>query len=466
MRGGSLRAVYGKRNWKGFREVDRVEITELATRGAQECGRLYREFLRKNGLRAPWTVVALPRSQVLLRLVRFPKAMEQDLGRAVEYQLEALHPFEEGTVVLDHAIWKARQPSKADRTGANGAGEAKDVRALVAIARKEYIAGLAEWFREAGIPVSQFAPTTTLLVSYFAEDIAARLGGGEPYFLAHGAEEGIELIGCAGEMEFVSRVIPSFEEAETGGSEDFARLQREVELACAEIRIAPGVQRALHWCGGQAAPSPVSGGENAAVQIVPASEEPSVRERIAGVAAAHAAVNRNGFVSLNLLPEASRSYESPLAAAPTYALAGVVVLLGLALWLRGPVQDWAYGRYLQQERQGLQPAIQELETLQQSNQETMAQLATLSGIRRSGAFPLDLLDELTRALPSDAWLQQLQYEGSAVSLSGTAQSASAVLQAVTASSYLEAAQFTAALTRTPEGKEVFRIGARLRAANP
>ena len=184
------------------------------------------------------------------------------------------------------------------------------------------------------------------------------------------------------------------------------------------------------------------------------------------MAAAYAAVHREGLMSLNLLPEASRSYESPLAAVPTYALAGLVVLLAMGMGLRGSVQDWTYGRYLEQERQALLPEIQELEKLQAENQETMAHLATLSSLRRSGAFPLDLLEELTRTLPADAWLQQMQYDGSTVTLSGTAPSASAVLQAVSGSNYMEAAQFTAALNRTPEGKEIFRIGARLRAPNP
>jgi Tfp pilus assembly protein PilN len=205
---------------------------------------------------------------------------------------------------------------------------------------------------------------------------------------------------------------------------------------------------------------------NLPFQILPAAQAASAGEGIVGLAAAYAAVHRNTPLSLNLLPEASRSYESPLATVPTQVLAGLVVLLALVMGLRGTVQDWSYSRYLERERLALLPEIQELEKLQQTNQETMAHLATLSGMRRSGALPLDLLDELTRTLPADAWLQQLQYEGSTVSLSGTAQSASAVLQAVSASSYLEAAQFTAALNRTPEGKEVFRIGARLRAPNP
>ena len=464
---GSFHAVYCKRFWKGFREVDRLQIPDYGARGAAECGTIYREFLRQHGLRTPWTVVALPRTQVLLRMVQFPMAMQKDLARAVEYQLDTLHPFEAGSVAWDHAIWRRAEPSRLIRTVANGgAAEAGELQTLVTIARKEYIEGLAAWFGEAGIPVSQFCPTTTLLLGYLSAAITACINAGEPYFLAHATPDGIELIGRAGSKEFVSRFVPLAPETVSDGSEAVHLLGRELELARSEMRLAPADRPEVHWCGTRDLPASAAERDSLPFRILPASADTSVGERIAGLAAGYAAVHRDGALSLNLLPEARRSFESPLATVPTYALAALVVLLAIAMGLRGPIQDWTYSRYLEQERQALQPEIQELEKLQQSNQETMAHLATLHGIRQSGALPLDLLDELTRTLPADAWLQQLQYEGSAASLSGTAPSASAVLQAVSASSYLEAAQFTAALTRTAEGKEVFRIGARLRVPNP
>jgi Tfp pilus assembly protein PilN len=192
----------------------------------------------------------------------------------------------------------------------------------------------------------------------------------------------------------------------------------------------------------------------------------SVAENALGVAAAVAAAEHGTSLPMNLLPEERRSYQSPRAYLPTYALACAVLLLAIAMGLRGPVQDWVYGRYLERERQSLAPDIQQLEKLQGASRETMTHLAALGGFRQSGALPLDLLDELTRILPADAWLQQVQYEGNAVTLTGTAQSASAVLQALSASNYFDAPQFSASLTRTPEGKEVFRIGARLRVLNP
>jgi Tfp pilus assembly protein PilN len=78
------------------------------------------------------------------------------------------------------------------------------------------------------------------------------------------------------------------------------------------------------------------------------------------------------------------------------------------------------------------------------------------------SVPLAVLEELTRLMPPEAWLQQLQYDGASMTLTGNAPSASAVLQALSESRYLESPQFLSALSRTQEGNEGFRIGVRIR----
>jgi hypothetical protein len=101
--GETFRAIFVRRQWNRLRVVDRLEIPAYRKLEASECGRLYRAFLRKHGLKAPQTVVALPRSAALLRSLTLPQTVEKELARAVEYQVESLHPFEEGGVYWDFA---------------------------------------------------------------------------------------------------------------------------------------------------------------------------------------------------------------------------------------------------------------------------------------------------------------------------------------------------------------------------
>jgi Tfp pilus assembly protein PilN len=463
-RAGSLRASYCKRSWKGFYEIDRLEIAGYEEAGALECGRLYRAFLRKHGLKAPWTVVALPRAHVLLRALKFPTAIANDLAPAIELQLDSLHPFADGAVVWDEMLWNLSGSAQAKSANGAAGPDSREVRALVAIAPRQYVEGLTDWFRAAGIPVSQFTVSTALLLAYLRGEIAARAQARERYFLLHESEQGFDLIGCAPDGGIISREIALL--GARSEDEVLELLRTEIDRAGSELRLEPVDQPRIRHCGAGVLPASLWQSGGLPFEVVSIERTPAHPEDVLSVAAGYAATSQTSFPTLNLLPPALRSFEAPLVTMPTYALASVVVLLALATALQGNVQDWRYSRYLEREKQALQPRIQEIEKLKQTNQEAVAHLGELATYRRSGALPLDLLDELTRTLPPDAWLQQLQYDGSTVAISGTAMSASAVLQALTASKYLEGAQFSAALNRTAEGKEIFRIGARLRGANP
>ena len=103
-----------------------------------------------------------------------------------------------------------------------------------------------------------------------------------------------------------------------------------------------------------------------------------------------------------------------------------------------------------------------VEAAQQQSRRAYERLALLGGVRNNAALPLEILNELTRLLPEDVWVQQMQYDGETLSLTGYAKSASPLLQILADSGYFESPQFLSAIGRTPEGKDVFRIGVRIR----
>ncbi|MBI4464409.1 MAG: hypothetical protein HY647_06865, partial [Acidobacteria bacterium] len=114
-RGRDLHAVCVKRMGNRIRVLDRLEIPRYRELPPAECGKTYREFLRRNGLKVPWTVVALPRSAFLLRRLNLPGVVQKELRRAIEYQVEGLHPFESGSVCWDFAVWRERAGSPPGR---------------------------------------------------------------------------------------------------------------------------------------------------------------------------------------------------------------------------------------------------------------------------------------------------------------------------------------------------------------
>ena len=181
------------------------------------------------------------------------------------------------------------------------------------------------------------------------------------------------------------------------------------------------------------------------------------------LAAALAAASAKPLLPLNLLQPERRTYETPLVRLPTYALASLVALLALAVGMRGPLQDGLYGRRLERELEALQPRLQQLETTQAGAETARERLQLLAGVRQSATLPLEILNELTRVLPQDVWLQQLAYEGDTLTLNGVAPAASGLLQTLAASPYFENPQFRSSISRTPDGQETFAISVRLRA---
>ena len=459
---GSFQATCVKRQWNRIRVAGRLEIPQYKQLGPEDCGRLYREFLRKNGLELPWTVVALPRSAVLLRSLHLPRVVEKELRRAVEYQLDALHPFEEESVCWDYSAWKP--PETARRSGiTTGEGELGRLEVRLAIAEKKYVEEMASWFAEAGIAVSQFTVTTASLFAALWPRLGAASGKSRKFFVLNGAAGSFELLGYAPGMALVSREIV------LQGSEDpRITVARELEMARSELRLEPEERPPLILCG-KNLPLPAEDLSFRAVsieQLFPSLNAGAanfrLREHMAGFAAALTAADHRLPHSFNLLPEEKRAYRSPLVRLPTYALSGLVVLLAMALGIRGTIQDGLFNRHLEREIQALEPQLQEVETAQDRSRRTAERLDLLDGARRTAALPLEILSELTRLLPNDAWLQQMRYEGDSLALTGRAASASALLQILAGSEYFESPQFSSAITRTRDGMEIFRIGVRLR----
>ncbi len=458
-----MRAVYVRR----ARAADSLQIPAYRELGAAECGRRYQEFLRKHGLRAPQTVVSLPRAAVLLRRLEFPKTVEKELARAVEYQLDSLHPFEEGSVYWDCAVWKGHEASAWQKLTANPSeADGGRLETLLAIAQRKGVDETAAWFQEAGIPVSQFGVKAALCIEMFWPRLQAAFPQTPALLTLEAAADRAEIIGyspgCG--LFWLDRSA-----ADADSPAAFAQgVQGALEFARAELQIPPEQRAPLIVCGnGEAAATWLAGAE-LPFQVVPA-------EQLAGPTAegkgldpeqgwtALAAAHGGDVVPLNLLPAEKRTYEPPGTHLATYILAALVAALALALGARGPAQDWLYSQRLEREMQALRPQLQELQATQTSAEQAQQRLRVLSGARQSARVPLEILNELTRILPRDAWLQQFTYDGATVSVSGTAPAASGLLQTLAESPYFENPQFRTSITRSAEGQESFAITARLRA---
>ena len=79
---------------------------------------------------------------------------------------------------------------------------------------------------------------------------------------------------------------------------------------------------------------------------------------------------------------------------------------------------------------------------------------------------LDLWDEVTRLLPDDTWLRELDYGDGTLQLRGETSSAPRVVALLEASDMLEEVRFLAPVTQGRDGREEFFVAARVVAPRP
>lgn len=164
-----------------------------------------------------------------------------------------------------------------------------------------------------------------------------------------------------------------------------------------------------------------------------------------------------GRLGINLLPA-----RSPAAIARTThlntALGVLLVLLLLSLLL---VPLWKRHQSLaamEDELRLLVPQVQEVERVQSQVQAQIAWMQQIQQRKKQVPPVLDILLELTRLVPDEAWASQVEIRDGRVKLTGEAQAASSLMQTLTVSGYFFDPRFEAPLTQNPKSeRERFTI---------
>lgn len=199
------------------------------------------------------------------------------------------------------------------------------------------------------------------------------------------------------------------------------------------------------------------------LRIVPNEDLEPLLDRVRAFGAAVHAVDTlaaddpprpEGF---NLLPE-SRRPRYVHARARFNALLGVGLVVVLALVMAQTVilrERTVSG--LRTEADVLRTEARRVMQLQQAFEETLLAANFLSEKRASQPAVIELMDELTRILPDDIWLQQFQLQGSDLRIQGQADGSQRVIGLLAESELFESPEITGAISIDPRsGQERFR----------
>ena len=159
----------------------------------------------------------------------------------------------------------------------------------------------------------------------------------------------------------------------------------------------------------------------------------------------------------NLLPESRRPrYVHARARFNLLLGAGLVVVLALVMAQTVILRERTVSG-LRTEADVLRVEARRVMQLQQAFEETLLAANFLAEKRASQPAVIELLDELTRILPDDIWLQQFQLQGSDLRIQGQADGSQRVIGLLDESELFESPEITGAISIDPRsGQERFR----------
>lgn len=403
-----LRVVAARVRPSGVRVLGAAVIERFRDRPAAEWGAEYAAFLKKLGLSHIAATVLLPRRELVVRVLALPGVPSRELSAAIGFQIEALHPYPE-----EEAVWTWSRLAEGDSV-------------LIAITRRQTIAGYAGLFAEAGLKAASFTVSAAALYS------ALRLFGRPPAggFLAlYPTEEGVEAYGESPARALFSAEFP-------------AGWERAAAMAASELRLEGdnGVRRLEDL-------------------LPPAKTFPhgfDLSDFAPAYAAALHGACRHLAPGLNLLPPEHRAAASRLIYAPAVALLALLAAAGVALAAIQPIEDRRYLAGLRAEIARWEPEARKAGELDGQLEALRARIRALDDFRRRSKADLDLLAELTRRLEPPVWINQMEMTRDAVSLAGEAEQASTLLRLLDESPLLRNSEFTMPIARVGNG-EAFRI---------
>jgi general secretion pathway protein L len=195
----------------------------------------------------------------------------------------------------------------------------------------------------------------------------------------------------------------------------------------------------------------------------------ALRERLAAIGIRPHAIDCLGgedehprYEGFNMLPLAERPRHVYRRARINWLLTGGLVLvlavvMGVSLFLHRQTVERLEG-----EVETLRQEADQVLALQTELQDALAAANFLAERRRRQPVSVEVLDEITRILPNDFWLMQLQMRGNELNLQGLADQSQRLIELINDSALLDEAEFRGQVSVDPaSGRERFNARARI-----
>lgn len=388
--------------------------------------------------------ICVPQDQAIVQTVYLPQAAEANLQQVLEYEIERQLPFTRDEIFYDYLPMGKR----GDKIGLY----------LFAIPKK-HLAGVLDVLGSFGIVPSGVETTATALANYLLfckKDLAGCAA------IVGGHADDREIIGVrasaagwtqAPELLFSHRV-PDAEWSEGIGKELIAECLRQAP----KLYGWGEAERVFHSANGEKvecedlcilASEKLGGSADVSAATLPA------------IGAALRGVREARFETNFLRPAGEDRGARNSLSLMNSVMVGLLVLLLLGWGISYPIKDELRLKQLQQENQKTEPSVEALRREEAQLQAVRKEVQFLSDIHRRKGEVLRVLDELSKVVPTSAYLSNFRYRNGVLEVQGNAENASTLIPLLEKSPLFENVAFNAPSNRGRDNRETFSLKAEL-----
>jgi len=426
--GRDLRIAVVQSRFGRLRLLRSVEVPGFLDLAVEEQKATLERAVKEHRLTFGRVFLSLPHDRGMVRQMEFPVEVAEKLKAAVALQIESLCPWSADEIYWDFSVESRKKGAKLFRV-------------TIAIVPRAEIDPWMAFFKSIKLPLSG-----VLLSSVTHAHGVRTLWPNSDCTIVLDCEKGYvegSLI-HGGQLSSVTQ---------TGGEANIAA-KDAVERLAASGRVGAAEDVRFVSYGSEAAQ--LESVEPVILPIENASVGSTVR--FGAIASALIGIRRTAFAA-NLIPSALRYRRSQWQTVPTFVLLALTMLAGIAMLLREPYQMTVYASQIDSEIRRVAPVAREVSKQQTELNNLSDRYRALAGHLQNRDYNLEALQEITRVLPSGAWLVSYSYQDGNIQLSGYADSTSAIQKLLEDSPLFKDVQPTAAVTRDAKGKDKFSLKA-------
>ncbi len=393
------------------------------------------EFCKRHKVEDPQTQVCVPSALAIVRFLRFPRSVKENLNETLSYEIEKYIPYG-----VDEVYFAAQVVREYREEG--------DIEVLVAAVKKTELDPYFLLRNAVGSLASVEIGLTALALP--------RWDGGrqEPkeFFLVN-REDGR----CSLSLVAEGKVVSSHSVAQDeNGSYSAVRFHNEAVRVCERRNLDAAGMDVFYVAATEQDKDFFSGGAESLPRYPFAAALPSLTLLKAALLAGKGL--REDSEGINLLPEKLRKKPNRTALYVSFALLASVVLLSCVLAGTVVLQKrWRQDR-LQAEIARLDAATQDIVALEEKKTAVEQRVAFLQREERQAPVLLDALNELSVLLPDSIFLQGFTLRNNEVRINGVAESAVDLISELERSALFYDVAFLTTVRKDNQGKEVFTVG--------